>query len=70
MWMNSASKVRSMRAEDLDIEDVGSPLTRQHILPDAYAETASEPIPLAKIRAQLHYTTSQLLPLAERLPQR
>lgn len=59
-WTNAMAKYQVVADETFDIESVKGPITEDHILPSAYAESADEPIPENKINAQLKYTTAQL----------
>jgi radical SAM superfamily enzyme YgiQ (UPF0313 family) len=67
IWTNSARKAYRISEADFDVEDVGGPVTPEHVLPPGYEETADEPIPAEAIKAQLRYTRSALLPIVEDL---
>lgn len=64
-WSNSIMKYGDISARDFDIESVEGTITRQHILPDGYADDYFEPIPSAKIKAQRQLTTRALEKIAK-----
>ncbi len=67
-WSNFAMQYRRIRPEDFDIESVGGKVSREHILPDGYAENVVEDIPRNKTQAQLRSTVAQLERLVQPEP--
>lgn len=59
-WTNALVKYSGVTDKDFDIESVAADFAIGDILPDNYAATADEPIPRAKIEAQLRETQAQL----------
>ena len=59
-WTNALVKYAGVTEKDFDIESVGPDFDIRDILPANYAATADEPIPKAKIDAQLRETQAQL----------
>ena len=59
-WTNALVKYATVSEKDFDIESVGPDFDVRTILPENYAATADEPIPKAKIEAQLRETQAQL----------
>lgn len=59
-WTNSLVKYDGISEKDFDIESVNQKITEELILPKGYLEDRSEPIPLAKIKAQRQFTSKSL----------
>jgi radical SAM superfamily enzyme YgiQ (UPF0313 family) len=59
-WSRFVMANTGLSAADFDIESIRGAVTPQMILPEGYAETADEPIPESKIRAQIRNTVAQL----------
>lgn len=59
-WSNSVLKYQGLGQSDFDIESVDPNFNVRDILPDDYSDTAYEPIPKNKIKAQLTATKRQL----------
>ena len=59
-WTNTLLKYSNLSAKDFDIESVGPDFDIRNILPESYRSSANEPIPKAKINAQLRSTEEQL----------
>lgn len=59
-WTNALLKYSGLSEKDFDIESVGPDFDVRNILPHDYDTTANEPIPRAKIEAQLRETQAQL----------
>ncbi|MED5395212.1 MAG: radical SAM protein [Pseudomonadota bacterium] len=59
-WTNAVLKYQNISASDFDIDSVGAEFDIGRILPNDYATTADEDIPVQKINAQLRATVSQL----------
>jgi len=59
-WTNAMLKYEHLSAEDFDIESVAADFDRSLILPEQYANLATEDIPHSKIAAQQKVTMAQL----------
>lgn len=59
-WTNSLVKYSGISEKDFDIESIDGAITEALVLPPGYLDDASEPIPLAKIKAQRQFTAKSL----------
>jgi radical SAM superfamily enzyme YgiQ (UPF0313 family) len=67
-WSNSVLKYQDLSSEDFDLESVDSDFEIGDVIPANYAQTANEPIPSNKTRAQLRATSQQLQALVSARP--
>jgi radical SAM superfamily enzyme YgiQ (UPF0313 family) len=63
-WSNSVLKYQNLSRQDFDLESVDADFEIRNVMPAGYEQTADEPIPSNKTKAQLRATSRQLRALA------